>query len=408
MGSLPPLGVVPLRMHAQVVTRDRYGDPATAIRHQLVDTPTLGDDEVLLAVMAAGVDHTCVWSAQGPPVDQLHTRRHPDDGDTGFHIPGSDASGIVYAVGDEVDSVGIGDHVVVHPGQWNPDDPWVLKGSDEMLAPSARIWGYDTSFGALAQFARVQQHQVLPKAPHLTWEEAAASTAAGSAAYRMLFGWPGNAAVENDVVLIWGGTDGVAGQAVQLARLAGAVPITAVSSPDQGAFSLACGAESYVEMREFGHWGTPPPATDTRARQRWLHEVGRFSQAVRRASGANADPAIVLEHLGTPTIPTSTFVCRTGGMIAVNCSTTDFDAVVDLRHHWTPQKRLQGSRGANDTQAIAYNTLMLEGKLDPFLGSVAPFSEAPQLVSSMAHGTGAFGNATVLVGAATPGLGLYV
>ena len=52
-------------------------------------------------------------------------------------------------------------------------------------------------------------HQLLPKAAHLTWEEAAAPTLVGTTAYRMLFGWEGNVLKDSDVVLVWGGSGGL-------------------------------------------------------------------------------------------------------------------------------------------------------------------------------------------------------
>ena len=48
--------------------------------------------------------------------------------------------GIVYAVGEAVENVAVGDEVIVHHGHWNPDDPWIKAGKDPMLAPSAAIW----------------------------------------------------------------------------------------------------------------------------------------------------------------------------------------------------------------------------------------------------------------------------
>ena len=94
--------------------------------------------------------------------------------------------------------------MIVHPGYWDASDPWIQRGKDPMIAPSARIWGYDTNFGSFAQFARAQSHQVLPKAEHLSWEQAAAPTLVGTTAYRMLFGWAGNQLAKDDVVLVWG------------------------------------------------------------------------------------------------------------------------------------------------------------------------------------------------------------
>src|SRR5947209_2208962 len=90
IGELPPLGIVPSKMHAQVVRQSRYGDPATAFQPEVVDTPPIGPDEVLVAVMAAGVNYNNVWAARGYPVDQVATRQRrgePED----FHVGGSDA-----------------------------------------------------------------------------------------------------------------------------------------------------------------------------------------------------------------------------------------------------------------------------------------------------------------------------
>src|SRR3546814_1835729 len=63
------------------------------------------------------------------------------------------------------------DRVVVHAGQWDLEDPWVTAGNDPGLAPTFRVWGYDTCWGSFAQFSKVQAHQCLPKAERLTWEE---------------------------------------------------------------------------------------------------------------------------------------------------------------------------------------------------------------------------------------------
>ena len=59
----------------------------------------------------------------------------------------------------------VGDEVVVHPGWWESDDPWVQAGKDPMIAPSARIWGYDhdRNFGSFGQFAVAQEHQCCPR-----------------------------------------------------------------------------------------------------------------------------------------------------------------------------------------------------------------------------------------------------
>lgn len=404
VGSLPPLGQVPTHMHAQVVRPDRYGDPARAFRPELVPTPAIGPYEVLVAVMAAGVNYNNVWAARGYPVDQIGTRQKRGEMED-FHIGGSDASGIVYAVGDQVTGITIGDHVVIHPGWWDADDPWIMEGGDQMIAPSARIWGYDTNYGSFGQFARVQAHQVLPKADHLTWEQAAAPTLVGTTAYRMLHGWAGNTVQEGDVVLVWGGSGGLGTQASQLARLAGATPVAVVSDEERGKYSERHGAVGWIDRSEFTHWGIPPLVDDSVGQKEWTAEARRFGKRLWDIVGERKDPAIVFEHPGAATIPTSVLVCRPGGMVVICAGTTGYDAVVDLRYHWTRQKRLQGSHGTNDAQAVAYNDLVRDGKIDPCLGRTIAFTELPAAHAAMGRGENVFGNVVALLGAPGPGTG---
>ena len=220
IGELPPIGEVPPQMHAMLVRPDRYGEPRDAIRDEVIDVPEPGPHDVLVAVMAAGVNFNNVWAARGIPVDVTKTQARWNE-PTDFHIVGSDASGIVYAVGSEAKGVQVGDQVTVHPGQWDHDDPWVVAGKDPGLAASFRVWGYDTCWGSMAQFTKVQDHQCMPKAEQLTWEEAAAPTLTGGTAYRMLFGWPPNVVEPGDPVLVWGGAGGLGSLAVQLVTNAG-------------------------------------------------------------------------------------------------------------------------------------------------------------------------------------------
>jgi len=366
--------------------------------------PPIGPDEVLIAVMAAGINYNNVWAARGYPVDQIAAHQkagEPYD----FHVGGSDLSGIVYATGEDVADVHVGDQVVVHHGVWSTKDPWVQSGKDPMLAPSGRIWGYDTNFGSFGQFSRAQAHQVLPKAPHLTWEEAAAPTLVGTTAYRMLFGWAPNVVRAGDVVLVWGGSGGLGTQAIQLARHAGGLPVAVVSDDDRGRYAQKFGAVGWINRRDFDHWGIPPRVDDAAGQKAWSAAARAFGKRIWEIVGERRDPAIVFEHPGQATVPTSIFVCEPGGMVVICAGTTGYDAVVDLRYHWARQKRFQGSHGTNDEQARAYNDLVCSGAIDPCLGRVVSFEEIPAAHEAMANGMDVFGNVVALVGAATPGAG---
>jgi len=406
VAPLPPAGEVPESMVAQVLRSDRLGNPVEAFQIEEIQVPTPAPGEVLVGVMAAGINYNNVWAARGYPMDVIKVRQkagEPYD----FHIGGSDASGTVYAVGSEVSSVSVGDEVVIHPGWWNPNDPTTRSG-DPMLSNSAAIWGYNTNFGSFAQFCIAQEHQVLPKPPALTWEEAAASTLVGTTAYRMLLGWEGNTMRRDDVVLVWGGSGGLGTQAIQLARAFGAIPIAVVSHAERGEYCVKMGAEGYIDRSGFDHWGEPPAFDDAEGQKAWTAGARSFGKELWDILGSKRNPNIVFEHPGETTIPTSIFLCETGGMVVICAGTTGYRAVVDLRYHWVRQKRLQGSHGTNDKQAIAYNRLLNEGKIDPCLGRVYPFGEIGRAHADMEQGLEVFGNRVALVGAAEPGDGVSV
>jgi crotonyl-CoA carboxylase/reductase len=203
----------------------------------------------------------------------------------------------------------------------------------------------------------------------------------------------------------WGGSGGLGGQAIQLAKHAGALPVAVVSSAERGEYCKALGAVGYIDRTEFTHWGIPPHWDDAAGQKEWTGQAWAFGKAIWDILGERRSPAIVIEHPGEDTIPTSIFVTDNEGMVVVCAGTTGYSAVVDLRYHWTRQKRLQGSHGSNDAQARAYNDLMREGAIDPGMGRVLRFDEIPQAHQDMSTGSAGLGNTAILVGAPEPGLG---
>jgi crotonyl-CoA carboxylase/reductase len=400
IGEIPPIGEVPKRMYANLIRPERYGEPKDAFKVEDIEIPEVGPNDALVLVMAAGINYNNVWAARGIPVDV--TKVHGKLGEpTEFHIGGSDASGVVYAVGENVSNVSVGDHVVVHCGQWDPEAD---EAGDPMFHDSFRIWGYESNWGSFAQFTKVQAHQCLPKAPHLSWEAAAAPTLVGATAYRMLLGWPPNVVGDDDAVLIWGGAGGLGSMAIQIARELGGKPVAVISSDDKVEFCKKLGAVGTINRKDFDHWGMPPHWKDTEAYGEWMNGAKAFGKAFWEAVGDKRSPAIVFEHPGEDTVPTSIFLCDTGGMVVICAGTTGYNAVSDLRYLWMRQKRLQGSHFANDEQAAAFNQLVLDGKVDPCLSRTFTFDDigtAHQLMHENAHPEG---NMAALVSAPKEGL----
>ena len=404
LGERPPLGEVPETMHAFCVRQDRFGDPRDAWRREVLPTPAIRPHEVLVYVMATGINYNNVWAALGQPIDVIAERQKSLGETEDFHAGGSDCSGIVWAVGDRVTTVKPGDEVVVHSGWWQPDDPWVLSGRDPMLAESTRIWGYQTNYGSYCQFARAQAHQCVPKPARLSWEAAGCYLLCASTSYRMLMGWAGNTVEAGDVVLVWGAAGGIGSMALEIVRAQGGKAVAVISGDAKRQFCLDHGAVGVIDRSDFDHWGQMPD-TDDAAYGAWAKGARGFGKAIWEAVGEKVSPRIVFEHPGEATLPTSVFVCATGGMVVICAGTSGYKATLDLRYHWMRQKRLQGSHLSNDEQAAAVTELVASGKMDPCLSATFGFDEIGEAHQLMHENKHPPGNMACLVNATEPGQG---
>jgi crotonyl-CoA carboxylase/reductase len=389
-------------MYAQVIRPERFGEPKDAFQIEEIPVPDIGPKEVLVYTMAAGVNYNNVWAALGTPVNVIAARNKKGEPEE-FHIGGSDASGVVWAVGNEVTNVKVGDEVVVHCGIWDPEDPHVKAGKDPMFAPSQLIWGYETNWGSFAQFTKAQDHQCLPNPKHLSWDEAACYMLVGATAYRMLHGWPPNVVKEGEPVLIWGGAGGLGSMAIQIAAAAGAKPVAVVGNDDKIDYCKNLGAVGVINRRNFSHWGVLPDWRDAEAYGEWFKGAKSFGKAFWEALGEKKSPTIVFEHPGEATVPTSIFVADTGGMIVICAGTTGYNATIDLRYHWMRQKRFQGSHFSNDEQCAGINNLVAEQKVDPCLSRTFEFAETGESHQLMRENKHPNGNMAILVSAKKAG-----
>ncbi len=404
IGQQPPVGEVPKKMNAWLIRKERFGQPMQAFQKEVIDVPEIKDDECLVYVQAAGINYNNVWAGLGIPVNVIAARNKQGEKED-FHIGGSDASGIVYKVGKDVTNVKVGDEVVVHCATWDRKCPWVTAGNDPMYSPSFRIWGYETNYGSFAQFTKVQAHQCMPKPKHMTWEEAAAYVLVGATAFRMLCGWKENPINPNDPVLIWGGAGGLGSMAIQIVKALGGIPIAVISGDDKVDYCMKLGAKGCINRKEFDHWGMLPHWKDSVGYNNWMKAVRGFGAKFWEVLGEKRAPKIVFEHPGETTIPTSIFLCDTGGMVVICAGTTGYNATVDLRYLWMRQKRFQGSHFANDEQCYAMNQLALNGQLNPCMSRAFTYEELPVSHQLMHDNKHPHGNMSVLIGAPDFGLG---
>jgi len=396
VGEIPPLGHVPSKMYAWAIRKERHGNPDTAMQCEVVDTPELDSHDVLILVMAAGVNYNGVWAALGTPVSPFDIHKQP------YHIAGSDASGVVYAVGARVKRWKVGDEVVVHCNQDDGDDE-ECNGGDPMFSPSQRIWGYETPDGSFAQFARVQDRQLMPRPRHLTWEESACYTLTLATSYRMLFGHRPHILRPGDNVLIWGASGGIGSMAVQLCAAAGANAIGVISDETKREFVMSLGAKAVLNRKDFNCWGQMPTVNSDEYNA-WTKEMRKFGKAIWEITGKGNDVDFVFEHPGESTFPVSCIVVKRGGMVVFCAGTTGYNLTMDARFVWMRQKRIQGSHFANLKQATQANQMVIERRVDPCMSEVFSWGDIPRAHMKMLANEHKPGNMAVLVSSKLPGL----
>jgi len=378
-------------------------DVRKSLRVGEVPVPELAPDEVLVAVMASSVNYNTVWSGTFEPVPTFaflkqygKLGRWEQRHDQSYHVLGSDAAGVIVRAGLGVRRWRIGDHVLVSPVQ--VDDQEAATHADGMLGEGQRAWGYETNFGGLAHYAVVRASQLIPKPPHLSWEEAASTPACAGTAYRMLVSDRGARMKQGDVVLIWGAAGGLGGYAIQLVRNGGGVSVGVVGSERKADAARRLGCDVVVNREDIGI------GDDTGDDPAQVIELGkRLGRVIRKEVGE--DPHIVFEYVGRATFGISIFVVRRGGVVVTCGSSTGYHHEYDNRYLWMKLKRVVGSHAANLQEQYESNRLISMGRVKPTLSAVYSLDEvgdAARAVQTNSH----VGKVGVLCLAPEPGLGV--
>jgi crotonyl-CoA reductase len=359
--------------------------------------PELAPDEALVAVMASAMNYNTIWSARFEPIPTFVFLNHlaksggwHERHDQDQHVLGSDASGIVVSTGAAVERWSPGDSVVVWPG-WTVAEE-VMRHHDMVQGKQSLAWGFETNFGGLAHYAIVKSSQLMPKARHLTWEEAACNTLCGMTAYRMLVSPHGAPFKQGDIVFIWGAAGGLGSYAVQLVRNGGGIAVGVVNSGDKAQVLEELGCDVIIRRDEEGL-----SELTGKALGKGMREV------VRRELGE--DPHVVFEHVGAATFPASVYLARKGGSIVTCGSSTGYEHSFDNRYLWMKTKRIIGSHGSTLQEALEFNRLVNLGTVKPALSTVGALDDIAEIAHEMERNSH-MGKVGVLCMAPEEGLGV--
>ncbi len=178
-----------------------------------VDTPEIGDHEVLVEVTMAGVNPIDHYGVSGKrPVKPTP------------HVPGAEFAGTIAKTGKHVTNVKLGQRVTVYPRIFDSACDMCLSGN-EMLCRNGGIIGIATN-GAFAEYAAVPANCAFPIPDDLSWETAASLPVAALTPYHALK----EAELKpNEIFAVFGASGSTGLFAVQLARKFGAEVIAITS-----------------------------------------------------------------------------------------------------------------------------------------------------------------------------------
>ena len=384
-------GELPEKMAAWVIRQEREGEPTDAFQVEEIEVPEPGAFEVIVRVMAAGVNFNNVWAALGKPVSVFGYGDHPE---YGHHIGGSDASGHRlegrrgrHATGSPATR---SSSTATRP----PTRTSRSTASTRWPRPSSEIWGYETTWGSLR--------------PVHEGPGAAAAAEAGEPLVGRLL------RLRADLLHRLPDADepgkhpgrpqrpdlGRGGRPRRLrrrssARRPGANCVGVVSSAEKGELVKQLGAVDYIDRNEFkGMMRTGDEVADEEKAR--FKESRGFAKQVKSILGDAPD--IVFEHVGQATFPTSVFTVKPFGKVVICGATSGYTLDFDVRYLWMKQKEILGSHFANAYECMRANQLMAEGKVRPVLCEAMGFEGVPE-AHQMLHDNRHSGKITIRVGA---------
>jgi NADPH:quinone reductase-like Zn-dependent oxidoreductase len=241
----------------KAIVQDRYGS-ADVLELADIDTPMVGDDNVLLRVHAASA-HVGDWHFMtglpylfrivGSGLRAPKTR-----------VRGTDAAGRVEAVGKDVTQLQPGDEV------------------------------FGICDGAFAEYATARTDKIAPKPANLTFEQAATVPTSGSTALQALR--DAGKVQPGQTVLIIGAAGGVGSFAVQIAKAFGA-HVTGVCSTTKVDLVRSIGADDVIDYTrdDFAEAGNAMTSSSTSRGTVPFHASGEPSPPGEPSSSSEAKGA---------------------------------------------------------------------------------------------------------------------
>ncbi|MCB9916208.1 MAG: zinc-binding dehydrogenase [Planctomycetes bacterium] len=319
----------------QVVQIPVHGGPEVL---QLVDQPVPEPraGEVLVRVLAVSVNHLDLFVRRGMPGFPIPLP----------HVPGSDGTGEVVALGEGVTDLAVGARVLILPGVSSGTSAYDLRGDDH-LSDDYGIRGEHCD-GIDQEFVCLERRYVLELPAGLDPVVTAAAPLVFLTAWGMLVS---RAALQaGETVLVVAGSSGVGSAAIQIARDLGARVLTTAGSAAKREFAREMGAHEVIDHADPG----------------WPKEVKRLTE------GRGVD--VVVEHVGPATWSGSVRCLARLGRLVTCGGTTGPEVSLLLPHLFMKNLSILGSTMGPRSAFPAILDKLAAGAYRPALHDVLPLS----------------------------------
>ncbi len=320
-----------------------YGGP-DVLSYEDIDTPTIGENQVLIKVKNVALNHLDLFVRGGIPGLKLEMP----------HILGSDISGEIAEVGNKVSgSLEIGQKIIVDPGVSCGVCEFCINGQESMCSTYGIIG--EQFRGGYAEYLNVDAQNVIPipKESGLDMAGAASIPLTLMTAWRMLM--TKTQVKAGDDVLIIGIGGGVALAGLQIAKAAGARVIVTSSSDKKLEKAYTLGADEGINHNE-----TPE----------YHKEIYRLTNK----RGVD----IVLDSVGQATWSRSMKSLRKGGKLVTCGATSGPIAETNVNLLFWKQLELLGSTMGSKDELRTALKLVWNGTIRPVVDRILPLSKAQE------------------------------
>ncbi|MBC8196980.1 MAG: zinc-binding dehydrogenase [Candidatus Marinimicrobia bacterium] len=304
-----------------------FGD-YNVLKVDQIDEPVCMANQVKIQMKACGINHLDIWVRQGLPWIKFPW------------VLGSDGSGIIVEIGNEVKNWNIGDEIVIHPG-YSCGKCTKCQNQQENFCYKYGILGESIN-GVQQEFICLNPSQIVEKPTHLNFSESASMPLVFMTSWQMLVERAN--LKKNEWVLIYGGTSGVGASAIQIAKYLGANIISTVGNDNKIDKVISYGADFVINH----------------SNDYWQDEIKLIQNKFD----------VIFEHIGSATWKNSMNLLNKGGRVVTCGATTGYKVEIDLRHLFFKQQSILGSTMSNFNNFYTVMEKISSGVFKPCIDSI--------------------------------------